>query len=194
MDKKISGILLAGGKSTRMGEDKAFMNYLGKDLFRYPLEILEQFCDDILISSSNPLFLETRHRIYADDIPGLGPMGGLYTCLKKIKNEYSIVIGCDTPLIDSRLISDLINNIDQHSIIVPLNDKGFPEPLVGIYRKSCSITINKCIENQNYKMSGLLKQEDTLSLELPYPHSELIRLFSNINTKKDFQSLHGDEI
>lgn len=188
-DKKFSGILLAGGKSKRMGKDKAFINYLGKELYRYPLEILEHFCDDIIISSSNQKFLETGHKICPDEITGLGPMGGIYTCLKESQHEYSIVLGCDTPMINHQVIRELIANISQHSIIVAMNAEGFPESLIGIYKKTCSTSIKSHIEKQNYKMSDFIREKNGHIQNLSLSHKELVQLFSNINTKQDLQSL-----
>ena len=132
MKRKISGILLAGGKSKRMGEDKAFIKYRKKELFRYPLEILEYFCDEIIISSSNPSFNNTGYLICPDEVPGLGPIGGINTCLKKTKNEYSIVLSCDTPLLDHPTINELIKNIANYNIVVAVNSTGHPESLVGL--------------------------------------------------------------
>ena len=193
MKRKISGILLAGGKSKRMGEDKAFIKYQEKELFRYPLEILEHFCDEIIISSSNPSFNNTGHLVYPDDVPGLGPIGGIHTCLIKTKNEYSIVLGCDTPLLDHLTISELIKNIKNYNIVVAVNSTGHPESLVGIYKKKSLASIDLLIEKKNYKMSDLLKQEKTHYHKLPYSKSKLTQLFSNINTQEDFQRLSANE-
>ena len=189
IERKISGILLAGGKSKRMGKDKAFINYLGKELYRYPLEILEHFCDDIIISTSNSLFLETGYKLCPDEISGIGPMGGIYTCLKETKHEYSLVLGCDTPLINHHIIRELIAHISAHSVVVAMNSEGFPESLIGIYKKTCSDSLKSRIEKQNFKMSDFLRDEKALFHNLSLPHSDLLKLFSNINTKQDLQSL-----
>lgn len=189
IERKISGILLAGGRSKRMGKDKAFINYLGKELYRYPLEILEHFCDDIIISSSNPKFLETGHKICPDEISGIGPMGGIYSCLKETKHEYSLVLGCDTPLLNHQLIRELITNISHQSVIVAMNAEGFPESLIGIYKKTCSGSLKSQIEKQNYKMSDFLIDENTLFQNLSLSHKDLVQLFSNINTMQDLHSL-----
>lgn len=193
MIKKFSGILLAGGKSKRMGEDKAFIKYREKELFRYPLEILEQYCDEIIISSSNPYFNNTGHLVCPDEVPGIGPIGGIHTCLKRTKNEYSIVLGCDTPLIDHQSINELIKNIKNHNIIVAINSNGYPESLIGIYNKNSLVLMGIMIEKKNYKMSDLLKDENTLYHKFSYSNSKLTQLFSNINTKEDFQCLKGNE-
>ena len=189
MNKKMSGILLAGGESSRMGEDKAFMIYGGKELYRYPLEILEYFCDEIIISSDNKTFNNTAYKKYPDKKPGLGPLGGLFTCLNKIQNNYAIVLSCDTPGIDIECINELVQLTDKQSIIVGFNADEKPEALVGIYNKNCILSIGSLINSGNYRMSELLKIEDTYYHKFSYPETKLRRIFFNINTKEDYKKL-----
>ncbi len=189
MKKKISGILLAGGKSSRMGEDKAFMIYDDKELYRYPLKILEYFCDEIIISSDNMSFNKTNYEVYPDEKPHLGPMGGLNTCLNKIQNNYAIVLSCDTPGIDIESINELVQLTDKQSIIVGFNADKKPEALVGIYNKNCILSINRLINSGNYRMSELLKLEDTYYHKFSYPEAKLRKIFFNINTKEDYKKL-----
>ncbi len=189
MKKKISGILLAGGKSSRMGEDKAFMIYRGKELYRYPLGILEYFCDEIIISSDNKSFNNTNYKVYPDKEPHLGPMGGLNTCLNKIQNNYAIVLSCDTPGIDVDSINELVQLTNNQSIIVGMNADEKPEALAGIYNKNCILSIGSLINSGNYRMSELLKLEDAYYHKFSYPETKLRRIFFNINTKEDYKKL-----
>ncbi len=190
MIKNLSGILLAGGKSKRMGEDKAFLHYRNKELYTYPLEILEHFCDEILISSANILFSKTSYEIYADETPDLGPMGGLLTCLKNIQNEYALVLSCDTPGLNINCVSELLEQINGQNIMVGLNSEKRPEPLVGIYKKDCLSSIETLVDSKIYKMSELLKLENTNYHSFSCSDSQLDQIFFNVNTKDDFKRLN----
>jgi molybdenum cofactor guanylyltransferase len=78
---KYSGVLLAGGKSSRMGEDKAFMKFNNRYLFEYSLSVLQHFSENIVISSSDSRFTQLQYNRIEDEIPDLGPLGGIYSCL-----------------------------------------------------------------------------------------------------------------
>ncbi|HPG34509.1 MAG TPA: molybdenum cofactor guanylyltransferase, partial [Lentimicrobium sp.] len=73
---QITGIVLAGGKSTRMGTDKGLMIFQGKPLVMYSIDLLSMFCGRILISSNNPEYAKFGYEIIADELPGAGPMAG----------------------------------------------------------------------------------------------------------------------
>ena len=95
---KITGILLAGGMSHRMGKEKGFIRIGPKYLYQYALQVLDNLCDEVLISTCKEgLFLE-KYPLVCDEIPGIGPMGGINTCLKQSSNEINVVLSYDMPL------------------------------------------------------------------------------------------------
>jgi molybdopterin-guanine dinucleotide biosynthesis protein A len=105
---KITGILLAGGQSSRMGHDKGMIR-LGKFLmYQYPLKVLESLCDEILISTCKPLEIEEDYEQVCDKITGIGPIGGVVTCLEKSANELNIILSYDLPLVNRGLFTELL--------------------------------------------------------------------------------------
>jgi len=184
--RRYSGILLAGGKSSRMGVDKAFLKYGNRYLYEYSLDALNSFAEDILISSSNLLFNASSYRRIDDEIPGLGPIGGLYSCLKKIKYNSAIVLPCDLPLINANIIETLLENSDSYDITVALNHKNLPEPLIGIYSKSVIPLLKNMIEDGHFKILDILAAGKTNFVKFARP---LYDNFQNINTRNDFNSL-----
>jgi molybdopterin-guanine dinucleotide biosynthesis protein A len=106
--QKITGILLAGGQSSRMGQDKGMIR-LGKFLmYQYPLRILESLCDEILISTCKPMNIKEDYEQVCDKIPGIGPIGGTVTCLEKSSNDLNIILSYDLPLINRELFVELL--------------------------------------------------------------------------------------
>lgn len=183
---KYSGILLAGGKSSRMGEDKAFMRYGNHFLYEYSLDILKKKSEDILVSSSNPGFYHLNYKIIADEIPGIGPLGGIYSCLKQIKNKYAIILPCDLPMITEKIIDVLLMNSPGYEISIAINDNNLAEPLIGVYSKSLIPIIDKMLGANHYKMQELLKLTRTNFVKIPEVSSEIFR---NINSPEEFNSL-----
>jgi molybdopterin-guanine dinucleotide biosynthesis protein A len=104
----ITGILLAGGQSSRMGRDKGMIR-IGKFLmYQYPLKVLESLCDEILISTCNPMEIEEDYEQVCDEIPGIGPIGGVVTCLEKSSNDLNIILSYDLPLVNRDLFTELL--------------------------------------------------------------------------------------
>ncbi len=186
LSEKYSGILLAGGKSSRMGEDKAFMKYGEYFLYEYSLSVLKHFSNNILLSSSNLLFKQADCTIVEDEMPGLGPIGGIFSCLKQIKCQNAIVLPCDLPLITLSIIDILIENSENFDITIALNRQNLPEPLVGIYNVAVIPFMEEMINHGNYKMQELLSKVNTRFV--PFPESPALS-FQNINYPSDFGSL-----
>jgi molybdenum cofactor guanylyltransferase len=185
---KYSGILLAGGKSSRMGEDKAFLRYQNRYLFEYSLSILRLFSKEILLSSGNLRFKDLEYPCIADEISNLGPLGGIYSCLKRIKNESAIVLPCDLPFITEKTVKYLIKNSDGFSITIALNHENRPEPLIGIYSSTLIPVIEEMIHSNKYKMQELFLRANTNFVMIPNIKAET---FLNINYPDDFNSLQG---
>lgn len=184
--EKYSGILLAGGKSSRMGEDKAFLKYGGLFLYQYNLKILEQFSDNLIVSSSNKAFNQLKYLRVEDETPELGPIGGIYSSLKRIRYSNAIVLPCDLPFITIDIIDELIANSEGYDICIALNNSGQPEPLVGIYSTSILPKMEDLIKNGKYKIRDLLLEVKTNFLSL---ESTQQNTFQNVNYPEDYKSL-----
>ena len=105
---KITGILLAGGQSSRIGQEKGMIR-LGKFLmYQYPLKVLELLCDEILISTCKPMKIEEDYEQVCDKIPGIGPIGGTVACLERSSNDLNIILSYDLPLVNRELFTELL--------------------------------------------------------------------------------------
>lgn len=187
MDKKdISGFVLTGGKSSRMGVEKGLMLFDGKSLVQRALETLSDVAGEVFVSANIPAYNQFSKPIISDIFQGIGPIGGIYSCLVQSSTEYNLFLSCDTPFVSSELFRFLIQHINSYSCVVPVHDDEKIEPLCGIYSKKCAETFLELIRKGNYKMMDLLNAVNyhpiRIQETLPFynPH-----LFFNINTPAD---------
>lgn len=187
---KITGILLAGGKSSRMGKEKGRVKLGNRLLYEYPLQVLEACCDEILISTCSNSVIPAAYPKVCDEILGVGPIGGIYTCLKYSANEVNVILSYDMPGINVPLIDHLLKEISRYNIVVPAKQANQPEPLCGIYRKGALPALEDCIRQKEYAVHKALKKTSSKVIEieqdLDFWHPEL---FMNINRIEDLENI-----
>lgn len=152
----ISGIILSGGKSKRMGQNKAFIKINGIPIIQRIYNLFKKLFEEIIIvTNEKELFLNFDAKIYSDIIPQKGALGGLYTGLFFSSFKYSFCVACDMPFLSESLITFLLNKIeDDLDVIVPQTEDGF-HPLHAIYSKRCVEPIKKIIDENKYKIIDL---------------------------------------
>jgi len=152
MNPNLSGIILSGGKSIRMGENKAFIEIEGTPIIKRIQTLFERLFDEIIIvTHQKELFSNLDAKIYPDLIPDRGVLGGLYTGLFFSSFLFSFCVACDMPFLKETVIKYLIKNIGDSDVVVPKTKYGF-EPLHAIYSKNCLEPIKKIIELGKYKV------------------------------------------
>lgn len=190
---KITGILLAGGQSSRMGREKGEILLGSQKLYTYPLRVLESLCDEILISTCKPWSLPEEHSMVCDEIKEIGPIGGIYTCLKRSSNEINIILSYDLALVNPDLFEEMLKYISRYDLVVPAMKNGHPEPLCGIYKKGNADTIQKMISDKIFGVHHLFPRLHTfvfrVNESMPFYHPNI---FLNINSEEDLLHLPGD--
>lgn len=182
----VTGIILAGGKSSRMGADKGMQSLCGKPLISYTIKVLSELCSTILISTSSDAYLSFGYKIVADEIPGIGPMGGIYSALKQSKTEKNLVLSCDLPFVSKELLTYILENSEGFQVAVPWQGEQHYEPLCGFYNLSILDQMNTFIQNRNYKLPDLFETVRINRLVINNKsdfYSE--DLFLNVNSKHD---------
>lgn len=185
---EITGIILAGGKSSRMGKDKALFDFKGKKLVSYAIETLRPLCSTLLISANRTpeKYEEFGFQVISDEIKNVGPMGGILTCLKHSETQHNLIISCDTPFVGSELFKHLLNEIENFQVVVPSHETFLIEPLNAYYNTNVIGEMEQSIQDGNYKMMDFFKKVRFKSVEinekLPFFKEHL---FLNINTLKD---------
>ena len=133
----INGLVLAGGKSQRMGVDKGLINYHGKPQREYAVELLQSFCEQTFLSCRPEQLAEMGDDlpVLTDTISGLGPFGAILSAFREYPDHAWLVIACDLPLLDEATIKQLINSRDSSRFATAFNSpvNEFPEPLIAIW-------------------------------------------------------------
>ncbi len=184
---QITGIILAGGQSTRMGIDKALLQINGKTLLESAIELCRPVCDDILISSNNSEHEEFGCQIIPDEIKNCGPIGGIYSCLKKSDTDWNFLISVDSAFVTKDFVEFLISEIGDFDAIIPVHKNG-KEPLIALYRKNCVSVIREKIELNDFKMQHLLNELNTKFVEVSAWIEKYPEIFLNINRPEDLNS------
>ena len=191
--EQITGIVLAGGRSRRMGTDKSMMMLNGKSMIEYSIDALKPLCNKIVVSSNNFGYDFTGCEVWPDELPDQAPIVGIYSCLKRSATEYNIFLSCDMPMMSTEMLKYLLANSVDHDITVPMHGDGFIEPLCGIYKKSAIGILKEFIDKGNFRLNESIR---TASHMLVVVESQLPffsdKLFFNINTPDDFQNLVSD--
>lgn len=186
-DKGITCVVMAGGKSSRMGTDKAFVPLLGKPLIEHVLERIGGLGQEEIIITNEPEDYEHLNRpLFQDIIPNRGPLGGLYTALVHANYPYILVTACDMPWLNRSLLEYMVSLRHEAQAIVP-RWHHFPEPLHAVYSKSCLSPIEENLTSGSFKMISFYEdikvhflEEDDIARFDPQGRS-----FSNINTPED---------
>jgi molybdenum cofactor guanylyltransferase len=188
--KPITGIVLAGGRSRRMGRDKSTLEFNGKSLVEYAIDALKPLCGKVVISSNNFVYDYTGCEVWPDELPGQAPMIGIYSCLKRSTTEYNMVLSCDMPMISTAVLQYLLENIQDKDVAVPLHKDGFIEPLCGIYKKSATGILKDFIDKNNFRLNECIRAASHQLVLFDSNQSFYSpTLFTNINTPEDFNRL-----
>lgn len=183
---KVTGIILAGGKSSRMGSDKGLIELCGKPLISYAISSLSAICDRIIISSSSNSYEAFGFEVIGDEFPGIGPMGGIYSALKKSSTEKNLVLSCDLPFVSAGLLSFILNNSDGYEVAVPCEGDLYYEPLCAFYRHSVLDKMVAFIHERNYKLPDLFEKVSINKLKIDRNNSLFHEhVFMNINSKHE---------
>jgi molybdopterin-guanine dinucleotide biosynthesis protein A len=177
---QITGIILSGGQSTRMGTDKALMQINGKTLLENVIHICQPLCSQILISSNNLAHEKFGYKIIPDEIKNCGPLGGIYSCLKQSETDWNFIISVDAAFIKPEFVSFLISEIGDYNAVVPVHDFG-KEPLIAMYHKKGLPEITKMLVSKNYKMNNLLNLINTKFVDSQKWVKEFPEIFRNLN-------------
>lgn len=181
---KMTGIILAGGKSSRMGSDKGFVMYGGKPLIQYAIDLLKNNTDEIIIIANDKKYEQFGYPVFKDEIKDIGPMGGIYTGLLHCSTSYAFVLSCDMPFMSEVVVHHLIALKQQASCVVPVF-KGFSEPMCGVYHCSLQTQLKEKIDKNELIMQRFIKQADALLVEASTIAGYDEKWFANMNYRTD---------
>lgn len=158
-------VILCGGKSTRMGCDKATLPFGNTSLLEYQVKRFSRPFEKIYISTSEALFIDKKEfgncEIITDEIPEIGPMGGLFSCMKASAEDVLFFTSVDSPFTDVDLALELCEKPEQDpklNICGLKNPEGGPQPLFCAYSRKCLPVIEKLITEKNYRLRKIFEQ------------------------------------
>ena len=180
---KLNGLVLAGGKSERMGFDKALIKWHGKEQRYYMADMLSGFCDEVFISCRLEQQIETHYTALPDTFTGLGPFGAILSAFRERPDEAWLVVACDLPLLIETSLRYLVDNRDISTIATAYQSSfnDFPEPLITIWEpKSYPVLLAFLAQGYSCPRKVLINSDITL---LQAPNQEE---FTNVNTPEEF--------
>ena len=184
--RTITGIILAGGKSSRMGQDKGFLKLKGKTFMSYIIEALKPIVSEIIIVSNNPDYDVFKLKRVADVMEGSGPLAGLYSGLLHSETENNIVLSCDVPLINTSVIKKLIEGFTSEVEVIQFESQGKTMPLVAMYKRHCMHPILKLLQTNERRLQFAIEQLEVKTIKL---NPELGKAVRNINTIRELKEL-----
>lgn len=190
IDKKnITGIILSGGKSSRMGTDKGFLSLNGKLFTQYSIDALNPFVSETIIVSNNTDYDVFGLKRVEDFTENAGPLAGLYSGLIYSKTTYNLVLSCDIPLITSAILKKIINNIDAVSEIIQIESNGKTMPLIALYKTSCKEHFHKLLQNSERRLQFAVNLCKVKNIILD---AESAIYTMNVNTPEELKILENE--
>jgi molybdopterin-guanine dinucleotide biosynthesis protein A len=183
---QITGIILAGGKSSRMGKDKGLLELNGKTFMSRIIEALEPVADTIIIVSNNNDYDVFNLKRVEDIIKDSGPLAGLFTGLFYSETENNIVLSCDVPLINKLVLLELINTFDSEAEAIQIESQGRTMPLVAMYKKQAMHVLLKQLQQGERRLIVAIEKLNLKTLKLI---PELEQYVRNVNTLQELKEI-----
>ncbi len=187
-----TGIILAGGKSSRMGEDKGLLLLNGVPMVQHLIHLFEELKIPTIIIANNSEYKQFNLPIFNDIVEEKGPAGGILTGLTHSPTEKNIIVSCDSPFVTKELILFLIKSHQENQVTIPFYQNRI-HPLIGIYEKSARRIIQSCIERKQLKIRFILEELNTRQIEIPEHIAQNGKSLTNINTKEELNQLKNED-
>lgn len=181
---KMGCAILAGGKSSRMGRDKAFLELDGKSFIAKLCEELNCFEEKIIARGNKSEISDTSWKCISDNYQEKGPIGGLHAVLSNCESQVMFCVSCDMPFITYSLVHKLCEYMkDDTDAVIAVTQDGRIHPLCGLYRKSVVTILEEQILAGNYRMRGVLDKISVNYVTIPAEDGQQLR---NINTPQEY--------
>src|SRR5947209_7369509 len=189
MLRPITGFVLAGGKSSRMGTNKALLSLDGATLLQRTQTLLQSVCQRVFILGQRELygrFGECVEDVYRE----CGPVGGIHAALLNSSTEFNLITAVDTPFLTVELLGYMADRAKQsRAVVTTPRLGGFDQPLCSIYSREFLPVAEAALQSGNYKIVPLFPKENTLVIS----EAELAEfgvtpeIFDNLNTPEDVE-------
>ena len=184
----LNGLVLAGGKSQRMGFDKGAVNWFGKEQRYFMADMLQPFCREVFISckEEQKSGIDINYNVLSDTFTGLGPYGAILSAFREYPDNAWLVVACDLPLLDADTIGYLVSQRDVSKIATAFNSPydEFAEPLITIWEpKSYPVLLSFLSQGYSCPRKALINNDIRL-LDAPDPGT-----LTNVNTPEELEKI-----
>ncbi len=184
----VTGIILAGGESRRMGQDKAWLEVDGVSLIERVLSIMREVFSEVMIVTRWPdRFAPLGALVGVDVVSGAHAMGGVYTGLLRMQTEHGFVVACDMPFLSAVLIRHLTVLAPGHDVVFPISSQGL-HPLHAVYSKHCLPWLRVRIARRRYQLHGIEAAHSSLVVDVESLPDTLhpTGCLDNVNTPREW--------
>jgi len=189
----VCGCIMAGGQSSRMGTNKALLDFHGQRLIERTAGQFTAWFDQVVIVTNTPgIFAYLGLPMVEDRVPGLGPLGGIEAGLSVSRHPYSFFAACDMPFLNQALIAYLVSLAGQADIVVPRID-GEYQPMHAVYSSACLPAVQSQLASGIYKVTRFFEQMQVCAVTEAEVRrfGDPKRLFFNCNTPAELDQALG---
>lgn len=184
----LTGVVLAGGNSRRMGQDKAWVMVNDRPLVQYAIESIQDFCRDMLISGDRRKYSRLGFTVVEDQLEGIGPLGGIAAVFRYSGPGKYLITACDIPNPDAVLLIEMVNYTKEFDVVMLAEPGNNIQPLPLIIDQKTLTILENCITNGNFRFQSFLQScMDNRNIRCKVLEIESRPL--NINHPKDLDRL-----
>jgi len=191
----VTGIILSGGKNTRMGSNKALLTIDGERLIDRTVTLFKELFSEVIIVTNAPReYLDQDVAIATDVFKGKGALGGIYTGLFYATHEHVFAAACDMPFLQKPFMTFMMEQVGKNDIVVPVEAEGY-QPLHAIYSRRCMVPMKRLMDEDRLKVTGFYKGMKILTIpeETTRAFDPSGRMFLNINSPTDLEKIQAGD-
>ncbi|NJX14189.1 molybdenum cofactor guanylyltransferase [Tamlana crocina] len=185
----ITGIILAGGKSSRMGTDKGLLLFNDKPFVQQSIDALSPLVSEIIIVSDRTDYDRFGFKRIKDEVKDAGPVSGIHSGLKASTTTFNLVLSCDIPLITTKILRKLIEHADGKSEIIQIESNGKSMPLIALYKRDVKDKFQKLLQQDERRLRVAVQSCIVKNVVL---EDDLNRATTNVNTKEELKQLNSE--
>ena len=196
----VTGVILAGGTSRRMGQNKALLQLGDDPLIAHVIRLMRLATDELLLITNNPAeYAHLGLQMHSDMIPDAGALGGIYTGLMHASHDAVLCVACDSPFLQPKLLTYLVSVLGEYDAVMPYTYKAplsdneaariTLQTLCAAYSKRCLSIIKLMLQESELRVHALQERANILTLapEIWKTYDSEGHSFFNVNTPEDFE-------
>jgi molybdopterin-guanine dinucleotide biosynthesis protein A len=185
----VSAAIMAGGKSKRMGQDKAWIELDGEPLIKRVANVLAQIADEVIVIANDPRYESLGLRVVRDRYPQGGALGGIATGVGAAAHDTVLVAACDMPFLSADVWRVIVGHAGEADVVIPRIGGEF-ETLHALYAKACVPHIVRALAENRLRVISFFDQVRVLPIDEPELRAAdpTLRSFTNVNTPEELAS------